>query len=291
MARWLGEHPQIYFSPVKEPFYFSEDIYQNFDSWKDYVHLFDGVQPEHLAVGEGSSTYLFSNIAVPKIEEKFENPRHIVMIRNPVDMAFSLHEQQIISMNENITDFQTAWRLSPERRAGRQVPIGCKSNLLLDYQAFCQLGSQLERLFLLVPWERVLVLVLDDIRIDARKEYQKTLQFLGVPDDDRTDFPVYNPAKKWRSRWQGRLVKSFSRTVGYLKNRKRWLRIPSLGIVEFLKKHTLIYRDRSPMSEEFRRELEAFYLEDVKKISQLLHRDCISLWAFDEIHQKNNGDN
>lgn len=286
MSRWLGEHPKIFFSPVKEPFFFSEDLFQTFDSWRDYQRLFEEAHPEHLAVGEGSSVYLYSKVAVPQIEAKFDEPLYIVMIRNPVDMAFSLHEQQIISLNENVPDFAKAWRLSPERRAGRQVPFGCKSAKLLDYQAFCQMGSQLERLFALIPRERVLVLVLDDIRVDARKEYQKTLQFLGVPDDGRTEFPVFNPAKKWRSRWQGRLVKTFAKFVGYIKKRKKIITIPSLGIVEFLRKHTLIYRKRPPMSEEVRQELMAFYREDVETLSRLLDRDLIAFWSFDSSDQE-----
>jgi hypothetical protein len=44
----------------------------------------------------------------------------------------------------------------------------------------------------------VLAIVLDDISADPRGEYLRVLRFLGLKDDGRLDFPIYNKAKKIR---------------------------------------------------------------------------------------------
>lgn len=280
LARWLDDHERIYLSPFKEPFYFSEDVLKKIETWEQYQTLFEEAHDDHIAVGEATTVYLFSKTAVQHIEKTFEDPLYIVMVRNPVDMAYSLHEQQFYCLNEDLEDFEKAWRLSPERRAGKSVPPECKSAILLDYQAFCLLGDQIERLYSLVPQSRVLVITLDDIKLDPLKEYKRAIQYLGVPYDGREAFPAYNQAKKWRNRWQGRLVRKISAMISSLKHKKLFRKIPSLGFVDLLKSKTLVYQKRPPMSDDFREELKNYYRADVAKLSDLLGRDFLTLWKF-----------
>jgi len=283
LAQWLSEHPQVYFSLVKEPFYFSEDIYQNFSSWDEYLKLFSFVKAHHLAIGEGTTHYLFSAAAVKEIERRINDPKYIVMVRNPVDMAYALHQQQVYGLNEDVLDFEQAWHLSPQRRKGERVLENCQSPLLLDYQEFCLLGKQVERLFDTVPRERVLLLKLDDFREDSRKEYLKVIHFLNLEDDGREDFPVYNQAKRWRNRWQGKIVRALSKFISILKFKHRILPEKSLGIINFLKKKTIVNDQRSPLSPDFRKELLYFFKEDIKLLSELMGEDLSGLWGFNEI--------
>jgi len=280
LARWLSDHPQIYFSPVKEPFYFAGDIYQKFKTWEEYQNLFAGATDAHLAVGEGSTTYLYSEVAVNKIEKKFDQPKYIIMIRNPVLMAQSLHQQQLISFNETIEDFETAWRLSPERSEGRLIPPGVKSGKMLDLQSVCKLGEQIEKVFQVVDRERVLVLDLDDMRIDPEQVYEETLRFLNVPTDNRTDFPVYNPSKRWRVSWAGKLYKKFSQAIVYLKFRKPIIKMKSLGVLGPLRMKLVKQQERDNIPDDLITELRLFYAEDVKKLSRLLNMDYYTKWKF-----------
>lgn len=274
LAAWLAEHPNIYMSPIKEPLFFSQDIGNCWRYGKAaYERLFNKVESIHTAIGEASTTYLFSKIAIPIIEQELSGARYIVMVRNPVDMAYSLHEQQLRSFNENIEDFRQAWKLAPERRAGRHVPPGCKDPIWLDYPSWCRLGEQLERLYSIVPEERVLVLVLDDMKENPRREYLKVLEFLGVPDDGRQAFPVYNPAREWRSRRVGRLVRALARGVAWSKHVKGLLPKRSLGIVNRLQAWNARQRPRPPLPPDLRAELEAYFAEDVRKLERLLGRE------------------
>jgi len=274
LAAWLAEHPNIYMSPIKEPFYFSKDIGNCWPyGWEAYVRLFRGAGSQHRAVGEASTTYLFSRVAVPSIEEVVSGARYIVMVRNPVDMAYSLHEQQLRSFNENIEDFWQAWQLAPKRRAGERVPPGCKDPVLLDYPAWCRLGEQMERLFRIVSRERVLVLVLDDVKENPRREYLRVLEFLDVPDDGRQEFPVFNPAREWRSPRIGRAIRALARFVAKSKHVQGWLPKRSLGIVRRLQAWNTRYRPRPPLPEDLRLELEACFADDVRRLEELLGRE------------------
>lgn len=274
LAAWLAEHPNIYMSPVKEPHFFCTDLqYINIHNLHDYLLLFKGASKEHKAVGEASTCYLFSKTAVPNIEKELPGSRYIVMIRNPVDMAYSLHEQQLFSGYEHIKDFAQAWRLSEERAQGRKVTKWCRDPKLLDYKSVCKLGEQLERLFRIVPRDRVLVLVLDDIKENPRREYLKVLDFLGVPDDGRTTFPIYNPAKERRWPRLQKVVFTMSKISPRI---KKALGIPTnwgIGIFTALDKINIRYRPRPPMPPALRAELVEFFRSDIQLLSQLLDRD------------------
>lgn len=279
LAAWLAEHPHVYVSPIKEPFYFSSDIaHRVVDNWSAYMSLFKDADPTHKAVGEGSVFYLFSKVAIPAIEKKISSARYIVMLRNPVDMAYALHDQQVRVLMEDISDFRTAWQLAPQRREGRQVPPGCPDPVLLDYPSWCLLGEQLERLYNYVPRERVLVLVLDDVKENPRREYLRVLNFLGVPDDGRMTFPVHNPAHELRSIPVARMIRVLTRGWGRVKQTMGidpWQ--GGVGILRGLKRLNTRYRARAPLSAEMRVELESFFKEDVQRLQRLLDRD-LSVW-------------
>ncbi len=278
LAAWLSEHPNIYMSPAKEPHFFNTDLkYINVASFHDYLLLFSKATKQHTAIGEASVFYLFSKEAVPRIEKVFPGARYIVMVRNPVDMAYSLHEQQVVAGNEHIDDFAQAWRLSEKRAKGQEVTRWCREPKLLDYKSVCKLGEQLERLFKTVPRDRVLILVLDDVKENPRREYLKVLDFLGVPDDGRTEFPVYNPAKERRWPWLRKAVLTAGKVSRVVKTT---LGIPSIwgtGILTKVDMINLRYRPRPPMPPELRAEITQYFREDILLLSSLLNRD-FSAW-------------
>lgn len=279
MAAWLSEHPNIFFSPIKEPFYFSTDIKNSsqINTEQAYVDLFKDASEIHIGIGEGSTNYLFSSVAVENIEKSIHEPKYIVMLRNPVDMVYSLHEQQIFVMHENILDFRTAWQLSDQRRIGNHVPKTCPDPTWLDYQAHCMLGEQVQRLLTLIPRERVHFIFFDDLRSNARKVYLHALTFLGVPDDGRSDFISYNSAKKWKNSSYGTLIRKMSKSVAQLKHVKGLLPKRSFGIIDYLIKTNLVQAPRPPIDEAFRQNLASYYLEDMHLLERLTERD-LSSW-------------
>jgi len=275
---WLSQHPNVYMPKIKEPHFFSSDLRVNkVYSLSDYERLFSKANSNHIAIGEASTLYLFSEQAVPNIERTYPKSRYIAMIRNPIEMAYASHQQAVWNGSEHIRDFEIAWRLSPERRQGREVTRWCREPRTLDYMKRCSLGEQLERLFSIVPRHRVLVLVLDDIREDPRREYLKALAFLGLSDDGRTEFPRVNPAKEPRYLVLNRLMRIGGESWRFV---KRSLRIPShigVGVLQPLYRMNARIVPRPPLPDALFQELCAFFRPEIEKLCKLLERD-FSYW-------------
>ncbi|MEQ9022777.1 MAG: sulfotransferase, partial [Pseudomonadales bacterium] len=94
LAAWLAKHPKIYFSPEKEPHYFYSP-YDRVMSDEAYAKLFAEAPEDAKYLAEASVWYLFGGVAVPQILEVSPESRFIVCLRNPVQMAPSLHAQTL----------------------------------------------------------------------------------------------------------------------------------------------------------------------------------------------------
>lgn len=280
LAWWLSEHPRIFMSPIKEPHFYCSDFNAGIlVNRAEYDALFARATDIHAAVGEASTSYLYSQVAIPNIEKELAEPRYIAMVRNPVEMAHAQYEQVYQDGLEHIKDFAQAWELSQERAQGRQVTRWCREPKFLDYKSICKLGQQLARLFAIVPRERVLVLILDEVKENPRGEYLKVLHFLGVEDDGRREFPVKNPAKENRSFL---LQKAVRPLVNLFLFGKRKVGIPGSSYLNIFL-HELYYqlyrrlntrpRPRAPLPPRLRAEMAEYFRDDVVLLSQLLQQD------------------
>lgn len=275
LAAWLGEHDRIYMPAMKEPHFFNTDGPPMTRSRTHYERLFADAGPSHLAVGEASTGYLSSRNAVAEILAYAPEARFVVCLRNPVEMAVSLHEQRVFEGKEHIADFRTAWRLQEERRRGRAMKPWSQS---LVYGDTCALGTQMERLYARVGRNRVLPLLLDDMRRDPAAVYREVLGFLAVPDDGRRDFPVHNAAKE--RRYPG--LNHLTRFAAAAKRRLGIYR--GLGLLNLIDSSNTRQRPRSPVSADLRQELADYFRPEVTRLSALLARD-LAHWLHDERRQ------
>jgi len=267
LAAWLAEHPSIYLSPTKEPHFFNTDHNRYLNSLQSYEKLFEGATGKHHAVGEASVWYLYSSAAVANILAYNPEAKFIVMLRNPIDMAPSLHEELVFTGRENVKDFASAWNLQDARREGISLPRMVWEPKYLQYGALCSLGAQVERLFQLVPHNRVNVVLLEDLTRDAGGTYRSVLRFLGVDDDCRRNFEALNQAKS--RRWPILLTMAWAATTikkafGIEGGLGLWKRIDALNRVE---------RQRAPISSEMRRLLRDYFQSDIERLQRLIGRD------------------
>ncbi|KPP97786.1 sulfotransferase domain-containing protein [Marinobacter sp. HL-58] len=232
LAEWLGENPQVFMSDVKEPFFFSPDVVpSDYQTIRDYERLFFGAGNEIRAVGEASTTYLRSELAVKEILRYQPAAKFIVMLRDPVEMAVSLHSQELFSLNENISDFSQAWLAQGDRKKGYKIPKACRSPNLLMYKDICSLGTQLKSLFSLVGRERVCVIFMDSLRRDPLGSLNEVERFLGVNESLNIDNTPRNVRKTNRSLGVARALKAveffklrfgFSGGTGFLRFAHKW---------------------------------------------------------------------
>lgn len=214
LASYLRDHPSVLMSTPKEPHFFSPDYAfgPKYGSELDYVeHCFcHGAKRGWLAVGEASVWYLRSNVAIGRILAFNPDARFIVMLRNPVEMAFSLYSQHVAFGWETRSDFCEAVQADANAtyRSLTAKAVPDKVVRASTYSEVCLLGDQLERLFAQVSRDRVMLVFVDDLIADSRSCYLSVVAFLGLEDDGRRVFADVNSARLVRGRLIGRLARN-----------------------------------------------------------------------------------
>jgi len=279
LAAYLAEHPNVYMSPIKEPHFFNTDM-----RWHDinvpdksaYIRLFRGATPEHLAVGEASTTYLFSREAVPNILRFNSDAKFIVMIRNPVDLAYSLHSELLWNHNEDVQDFSEAWQLQDVRARGECLPRTCLLPEWLQYRDVCKIGVQLERLYSHVPHDRVHIISQDSLAREPRQVYLGVLQFLGLCDDGRNDFVMHNQSKK--ARWQhiASIINTVCRVKHNIETRVGFK--TRFGLLAQLQRLNSKPHLRTPLPPAFKAQLASEFHEDVQILSKMVGQPLLANW-------------
>jgi hypothetical protein len=280
LHRYLRPHPNIFMPRVKEPHFFAADLgtYRIAKTMEDYARLFAESTGEHLRVGEASVYYLRSSVAIPAIRAFNPDAKIIAMFRNPVDVVYALHSELLYWSEETVADFEVAWHLQERRRQGFDLPT-CRSPLLVQYAEVGQFGTQTQRLLASFPREQVKLILFDDFADSPQKVYDEVIEFLGIPHDNRTDFPRINENRRVRLLWLKHLIRrpppllrqtymSLKRTVGgrQLDSFKR----------KIVTKNSL-KESRPPLSPAFRAELVEAFRGEVALLSELLGRD-LSHW-------------
>lgn len=264
LAKWLSGHEDIYMSKVKEPHFFNSDMKHKFVNRRDvYEGLFGDVEGEK-AIGEASVWYLYSKEAVRNIEKEVVRAKYIVMLRNPVKMAPSLHEQQVVNGNEPIKDFNSAWFSRYNTSVAKSTYFWTEDPELLVYQNACLLGGQVEDLLKIVPRERVHFIILDDLKEDPRAEYLKVLRFLGVSDDGKEDFSIMNSAKVVKYWYVAVAVRIASKV-------KRGVKFPkSYGLMRKISLWNRVERARPIMDDSTKKDMVSYFYKDIEKLEKNL---------------------
>lgn len=192
LAQYLDEHDGIFVSKPKEPRYFAEDFGDRPIKDEDaYLDLFREAAADAL-LGEATTDYLVSDVAVDRILEVRPDAKFIVMLRNPVEMVFAMHAQERKNGYETIVDPEAAWAAIERRKAGQGVPTLCNEPKRLYYDHRCLLGGQVDRLMARVSPDKLKILFMEDFAKDTERFYRETQSFIGIDAYQPREFPVYN---------------------------------------------------------------------------------------------------
>lgn len=288
LYEYVRGHPQVFMTRAKEPRYFAPDLaigtsghdlnYPHDEA--RYLALFADARDEK-RLGEASVRYIYSREAPRLIAEFQPRPYIVAMIRNPVDMIYSMHNQRVSEGHEDITDFEQALAAEADRREGRRIPAGSNRHLSI-YRDRARFSGQLQRWFDTFGRERVHVIVFEDMVADPAAVFRRVLEFIEVdPDYQPQSFTAYNKSHAPRSR----LLRSLTRSR--LPQWIVWHAMPRLvgdratrSMVRGFR-HSSINRrpaPRSPLPPELRRQLEQEFADDVAATGAMLDRDLAGLW-------------
>lgn len=279
LAGYLAEHPQIAFSRPKETHHYATDLQglRRSDDDTSYRALYSPTPAARLMM-EGSVWYLYSQTAIPAILKDRPDAKFIVMLRNPVKMLPSLHLQLLHALDEDETDFRTAWNLSEKRARGEAIPKSCRAPATLIYTRTAAYGAMLDRLFAMVPRDRCKVFFQEEMARDTEGTYRETLEFMGIDDDNRQDFPRINEAKTTKSRFLHYIV-ARGRPARQMISKpiKRLTGKSSLGVLQGVKKWNNVKAGPVDVPIDLQEEIAEHYAADMARLGDLLGRDLRAL--------------
>jgi Sulfotransferase family len=278
LALALSRHPQVCFSEPKETHFFPY-LPEDCDLGRartQYIRAFfrqDLLSREWL--GEGSPSYLYAPHAIRTIDRMFPAARFLVMVRNPLEMLPSWHARVLFTMDEEVANFEDAWRLQEQRAKGQSIPAKCRDWRMLQYAEIGRVGARLAKLIQLVGRDRVKVIVFDDFTSAPLAAYREVLDFLGLEYDGRTEIVRMNGTKTYRSPFIQRLLMRppgfarliVPRTVGPSQ--------PNFAgrLVKRLRKTNVVRTRWQPIDAHMRQELVDSVHDDVDMLGRLLDRD------------------
>jgi hypothetical protein len=175
----LNENPQVLMARFKELHYFDKFIHQGrTDKW--YALRFNVWGDKKLedirSVGEITPCYIYYPGSIRRIHEYNPDLKLLVMLRNPVDRAFSNYKLGLAIGSFETLPFKEALDAEEER-----LKIGTRS-MIVDsgYKARGRYVEQLDEVFSYFPREQVHIERLEDLNSDTQQTMNRIFDFLGV---------------------------------------------------------------------------------------------------------------
>jgi len=272
LASWLGECPSIFVSQPKEPNYFNTDV-RSYNRLKlhEYEGLFNAATKIDVAVGEATTGYLRSTVAVPNILQYAPKAKFIVCIRNPTDMCISLHREHVKSGFEIEKSFERAWNMQGDRSNGLRVPTLCADRTNLLYGPLCRIGTQLQRVITVAGFHNVLIVRLDQMAMQPSVIYDRAKNFLGVSNGFRPNFKHYNEAVY--------IPGPLARCLRYASTVKAYLGVRrQTGAVRIARRIFAVRSNVEGPSERFVKSvLYPYFKDEIDKLEGILNQD-LSAW-------------
>ena len=280
LSKALRHHPEICVSKPKETFFFVREgapmgVEQRASEF--IRRYYPDLEPDHELIVEASPVYLYAPEAVERILEIDPNAKLVVMVRNPVDLVHSLHGRMLYTMDEDVKDFATAWRLREARSRGESLPKRCRHPSVVDYGFVGSLGARVEELFARVGRERCHVIVYDDLKDRGPETLRKLLRFAGVDSEIKLKLKRARPNNAYKREWLQPYVTNPPKPIFKLlelwerkgKGRTGYLR----PLRKRFKKWNTKPVERNVLDPALRAELADAFAADIEKLSKLLDRD------------------
>lgn len=261
----------------KEPMYFGSDLTQLHERLTDadYLRLFASAKSGQ-RVGEASTWYLYSTCAAEEIHDFAPRAKIVIMLRNPVDVMYSLHRELVFYSGEEIVDFEAALAAEDDRRHGRRLGPSRRPEALF-YRDAVRFVNQVDRYLKTFGADRVKIILYNDFVADTAGVYADLLRFLAVDDTFRPEFVRVNQSKLPRNRGvQSLLVRPpgpLARLVPVLRRFEFAHRLRA-GILSLNSRPEA----RPQMSSELHERLTNELAPEVHALGRLIDRD-LSAWT------------
>ncbi|MFC2114784.1 sulfotransferase [Bacteroidota bacterium] len=291
LYRYLNQHPGIYFSPVKEPNFFSTDIKpESFKSdyrkqtpilgnkyFKDkplkdvhlsfirnedyYFQLFENVKKE-TAIGECSTSYLFSTQAAKEIYSFNPDARIISILRNPIERALSHY---LMGVRFGYTSKPFRETIEEDMRA-KEKGWGI-SKLYIELGFYWE---QLQRYIDLFNKNNLRFYLTDELTNNPQQLLSDVYHFLEVEDMEIQDNGKFNEARIPKYKKLNKIL--------YQTGLDKYLKfLLSDSFTQKIKSSYYTKEELPALNESDKLFLAEIYAEDIRKTESIIGKD-LSIW-------------
>jgi len=180
LFHYLSQHPQLNLPSLKEIHFYTKNYHRGISFYKTYFPY----KQKGKLTGEATPYYLFHPQVPDRLHKHFPNIKLIIMLRNPVDRAFSHYNMEKKLSNEKRT-FEAA--IQDELKGFCNI----NNSLLLSnfytiehaHHTYVSRGlyqEQIERWLLYFNKNQMLFIKSEDFFENPQKELQKVFNFLKV---------------------------------------------------------------------------------------------------------------
>lgn len=255
----LNQHPDVFFPRAPQELHFF-DVEENLCkglAWYE-KHFIDWKGQR--IIGQTSPLYFFEPAVPARIHAVIPKARFIVILRNPIDRAYSHYWHEVKHGAETLP-FEEALNRESER-----IQVGFEGRRHFSYVSRGEYSTQIARYLALFPREQLLALRFEDLVHNVAEIFRRCANFLEIPLEGfaqaRQRHGVRNAAQMPRSR----VVHDLGRRLGKI--------FPAVG--NAIVRLNLSPRKYPEMQSETRRSLQRRLERDILQTASLTGLDLRS---------------
>ncbi len=278
LYHYLSEHPEVYMPSQKELHFFSNNILSKLKNGprdkvvkktqistsEKYLNFYKNVKDQS-AIGDASPSYINYPEALLKIKNYLNDPKLIIVLRDPINRAYSNYQHLKREQRESLS-FIEALKNEEERKRLKYSDFWYyKFNSTYSYKI-----EQAQKIF-----SHVLILTLEELSAKPEETMKKVYKYLDV----ETNFRMKNPSNRFNI---GGAYKSnyFTKLIfqpSTFKNKIKKIIRPNSGTKILLMKLSNLFKsDSEKIDDESVRYLKDFFRDDVNKLKSM--KIDISKW-------------
>lgn len=265
LYHYLKQHPEVYMPEMKEPRFFVSTIFKELNlkdpycksiskdiifTFEDYIKLFKDAKNER-AIGEASPQYLYYySTAIPCIKKHLGSIKIIIIIRNPIDCAYSYYGHALRDLNE-VLPFEK-----------------CLQKYIDVFFYYKQISAYM------LNFSHVKVFLFNDLKNDALGLIKDVYKFLEVDSSFIPNINIeYNVSGIPKNKFIQNLItkENIFKSIFKIATKIILPEVKRLRLIENFKARNL--KKLGKMKPETRQYLKGIYREDILKLQDLLNRD------------------
>ena len=276
LHNYLNQHSDVFMPSynkvgmkVKEPRFLIKDLVQHrlhngVWDWEEYKSLFNDVKNERF-IGESTVLYLYYyNEAIKNIKKYLgDDVKIIIMLRNPLDRAFSAYTHVSRSLKEPLS-FEQALEIEEDRLKNDET--------LTPMVMYKDMGLYHDMVNAYVKnFKNVHVIMYEDFQQKTKEVVNQALAFLGIL--KAGDLEVHSKYNVGGKSWRFSFLKQFFMKDNFIKKGLRFVFSKTLRkrfrvFLEYFLKVKV-----TPIKPETKNKLISFFRNDVEKLEKLLNID------------------